>query len=61
MQGWVTGVAYLGDSTRFLIQLDNGTQVQVTRPNIDRHDEHLAADERVWAFWEGNSPVVVAR
>ena len=61
VQGWVTGVAYLGDSTRFLIQLDNGTQVQVTRPNIDRHDEHLAADERVWAFWEGNSPVVVAR
>jgi putrescine transport system ATP-binding protein len=61
VQGRVTGVAYLGDSTRFLIQLDNGTQVQVTRPNIDRHDEHLVADERVWAFWEGNSPVVVAR
>jgi putrescine transport system ATP-binding protein len=61
VQSRVTGVAYLGDSTRFLIQLDNGTQVQVTRPNIDRHDEHLVADERVWAFWEGNSPVVVAR
>jgi len=61
VQGVVSGVAYLGDSTRFLVQLGNRTQLQVTRPNIDRHDEHLVADEVVWAHWEGNSPVVVTR
>jgi putrescine transport system ATP-binding protein len=61
VQGVVKGVAYLGDSTRLLVQLANGTQLQVTRPNIDRHDDHLTADEAVWACWEGNSPVVVTR
>jgi putrescine transport system ATP-binding protein len=61
VSGRVTGIAYLGDSTRFLVQLQNGNQLQVTRPNVDRHDEHLVYDELVWGYWEANSPVVVSR
>ncbi len=61
VRGIIAGIAYLGDSTRFLVQLSNGTQLQVTRSNIDRHDEHLEYDEVVWASWEANSPVVVSR
>ena len=61
VQGIVTGVAYLGDSTRFLLQLPNGTRLQVTRPNTDRRDERLSYDDDVWAYWEPGSPVVVSR
>ncbi len=61
VRGIVTGVAYLGDSTRFLLQLPNGTRLQVTRPNTDRRDERYSYDDEVWAFWEPGSPVVVSR
>jgi putrescine transport system ATP-binding protein len=61
VSGTVAGIAYLGDSTRLLIQLPTGLQLQVTRPNFDRHDDRLDYDEVVWASWEARSPVVVSR
>lgn len=61
VQGTVSGIAYLGDSTRLLVQLATGLQLQVTRPNFDRHDERLDYDEVVWASWGASSPVVVSR
>jgi putrescine transport system ATP-binding protein len=60
-EGVVTGSAYLGDATRYLVELKSGAQLRVTSPNIFRHDERLGHGDSVFASWHATAPVVVSR
>ena len=60
-RGTVTDVAYLGEVSRYLVTLDCGRQVRVSQPNLYRHAERIAWDERVWLAWEGSAPVVLTQ
>ena len=59
--GTVTEVAYLGDVSRYLITLDGGRRVRVSQPNLYRHAERIAWDERVWLSWEASAPIVLTQ
>jgi len=63
-QNWTRGVvqdvAYMGDTSVFLIRLASGRIVRVTRPNTLRHDDaQLTWDQTVYLQWHASSPVVV--
>jgi len=59
--GVVKEIAYMGDLSIFLLQLDSGKTLRITQPNTDRHQEEaLTWDERVWVSWDPASCVVVA-
>ena len=60
--GRVKEVAYLGDMSVYLVQLDSAKVVRVTRPNVIRHQEdRLAAEETVYLSWHASSPVVLTQ
>ncbi len=64
-ENWARGVikeiAYLGDLSVFLIRLNSGKTVRVTRPNRWRHeDEHMTWEQEVFLHWHDTSPVVVS-
>ncbi len=60
LKGTVKGIAYMGNLSIYLIQLDSGKQVKVTMPNQLRAAE-LAIDweDRVSLTWHANSPVAL--
>ena len=58
--GIVKDIAYMGDASIYLVQLDSGRVVRVTQPNSFRQaDDQLAWDERVWIGWHESSCVVL--
>jgi putrescine transport system ATP-binding protein len=58
--GVIKEIAYMGDLSIYLVQLDSGKTVRVTQPNTHRHaDNRLTWDERVWISWDQSSSVVV--
>jgi putrescine transport system ATP-binding protein len=58
--GIVTDVAYLGDSSTYLVQLESGKTLRTTEPNAERDAAgRLVRDERVWVSWHESSCVVV--
>jgi putrescine transport system ATP-binding protein len=59
--GVITGIAYLGNVTRYLVRLPTGYLLQVSAPNVFRHEERLADDETVWIHWHASAAVVVTR
>jgi len=60
VRGRVTEIAYMGDVSIYLVQIDSGKTVRVTLPNIMRDAEHrIARDETVYLSWHGSSPVVL--
>ncbi len=61
LSGVVTGIAYLGDATRYLVRLPTGFMLRVTAPNMFRREERLAHDETVWLHWHASAAVVVTR
>ncbi|MEI8258834.1 MAG: TOBE domain-containing protein [Deltaproteobacteria bacterium] len=61
LAGAVVGIAYLGDATRYLVQLPNGFQLRVTAPNVSRREERFDHGDPVWMHWHASSPVVVTR
>jgi putrescine transport system ATP-binding protein len=61
VSGIVKEISYLGDVSRYLVRLDTGTVVRATQPNVYRHEERLAWDERVWLHWHPSSIVVVTQ
>jgi putrescine transport system ATP-binding protein len=61
LQGVIAGIAYLGDMTRYLVRLPTGCVLRVTAPNVFRHEDRLAHDERVWVHWHPSAAVVVTR
>jgi putrescine transport system ATP-binding protein len=58
--GVVKEIAYMGDMSVFLVQLDSGKTVRITQPNTYRHaQETLTWEERAWVSWDQASCVVV--
>lgn len=59
-RGVVKEIAYMGDVSIYLVQIDSGKTLRVTLPNIMRDAEHrIARDETVYLSWHGSSPVVL--
>jgi len=60
--GSVKEVAYLGDMSIYMVQLDSGRPVRVTRPNVMRGTkDRIAANETVYLTWHASSPVVLTK
>jgi putrescine transport system ATP-binding protein len=58
--GVIKEIAYMGDMSIYLVQLDSGKVVRVTQPNTLRHaEDRLTWDERVWISWHESAGVVV--
>lgn len=60
IRGVVKEIAYMGDVSIYIVQVDSGKTVRVTLPNIMRDAEHrITRDETVDLSWHGSSPVVL--
>ena len=60
VHGTVREIAYMGDMSIYLVQIDSGSMMRVTLPNTMRGAERpIARGERVWLYWHGSSPVVL--
>ena len=58
--GVIKEIAYLGDLSVYLVQLESGKTVRITQPNTLRHaEDRLTWDERVWVSWHETSGVVL--
>jgi len=58
--GTIKEIAYMGDMSVYIVQLDTGKRIRVTQPNSHRHAvEPLTWEERVWISWHESSAVVV--
>jgi putrescine transport system ATP-binding protein len=62
-RGIVREIAYMGDVSVYLVQIDSGKTVRVTLPNIERlsDEERILWDETVYLTWHPGSPVVVTQ
>ncbi|TFG87851.1 MAG: polyamine ABC transporter ATP-binding protein [Chromatiales bacterium] len=59
-KGVVRDIAYMGDLSIYLVQIDSGKTVQVTLPNTVRQiNRRLSWDETVWLSWDASSPVIL--
>jgi putrescine transport system ATP-binding protein len=64
VRGVVKEIAYLGDVSVYLVKLESGRMVRITRPNMRRQSaafDRITWDEDVWLSWDGSSPVVVTQ
>jgi putrescine transport system ATP-binding protein len=60
VRGVVKEIAYMGDVSIYLVQIDSGKTVRVTLPNIMRDaEQRIARDETVYLTWHSSSPVVL--
>ncbi len=58
--GTIKEIAYMGDMSIYLVQLESGKTVRITQPNTLRHaEDRLTWDEVVWISWHESSGVVV--
>jgi len=58
--GVVQEIAYLGDTSVYLVRLQSGKTVRVTQPNMRRHESDTVTwDQTVYLHWHPSSPVVV--
>ncbi|HMN44381.1 MAG TPA: polyamine ABC transporter ATP-binding protein [Povalibacter sp.] len=58
--GTVKEIAYMGDMSIYIVQLDSGKMVRVTQPNSYRHaDDLITWDQSVYIHWHPSSPVVL--
>ena len=58
--GVVKEIAYMGDMSIYIVQLDSGKMVRVTQPNAYRHaDDLITWDQSVYIHWHPSSPVVL--
>ena len=61
-RGTVREVAYMGDTSIYIVELDAGKLVRVTLPNaLRRAEDRISAAERVCLSWHASSPVVLTR
>lgn len=59
-KGVVRDIAYMGDLSIYLVQIDSGKMVRVTLPNTVRQiNRRLSWDETVWLSWDASSPVIL--
>ena len=60
VRGSVREIAYMGDLSIYLVQIESGKMIRVTLPNMTRGGERpIAREEKVWLSWHGSSPVVL--
>jgi putrescine transport system ATP-binding protein len=60
VRGTVREIAYMGDLSIYLVQIDSGKMLRVTLPNTTRGGERpIAREEKVWLSWHGSSPVIL--
>jgi putrescine transport system ATP-binding protein len=58
--GVVKEIAYMGDLSIYLVQLESGKTLRITQPNTYRHaGDRVTWDDRVWVSWDESSCVVV--
>ena len=58
--GVVKEVAYMGDMSIYLVQLDSGKVIRITQQNAYRHaDDLITWDQQVYVHWHPSSPVVL--
>jgi putrescine transport system ATP-binding protein len=58
--GIVKEIAYMGDTSIYLVQLSGGKIVRVTQPNIYRHaGDAITWEQLVYLHWHPSSPVVI--
>jgi putrescine transport system ATP-binding protein len=61
-RGAVKEIAYMGDLSVYLVRIDSGKMVRVTRPNIVRHaEDRISWDETVYLSWHASSPIVLTQ
>jgi putrescine transport system ATP-binding protein len=60
VRGTVREIAYMGDMSIYLVQIESGKMLRVTLPNVTRgREKPLTREESVWLSWQGSSPVVL--
>jgi putrescine transport system ATP-binding protein len=60
--GTVTDIAYLGDASIYIIELDSGKTVRVTAPNVARRvDMPIDWEDRVYLSWRPHVGVVLTQ
>jgi putrescine transport system ATP-binding protein len=60
VHGTVREIAYMGDMSIYLVQIDSGRMLRVTLPNTLRGaDRPIGRGEGVFLYWHGSSPVVL--
>ena len=60
VRGIVKEIAYMGDVSVYLVQLNSGKIVRVTQPNAYRHAEAtITWEQTVYLSWHPSSPVVL--
>jgi putrescine transport system ATP-binding protein len=62
VRGTVKEIAYMGDMSIYLVQVESGKTIRVTIPNVARHaEDRITWDETVYVSWQAASPVVLTR
>jgi putrescine transport system ATP-binding protein len=62
VRGLVKEVAYMGDTSVYLVQIESGKTVRITLPNASANAEgRIARDETVYVGWHGSSPVLLTQ
>jgi putrescine transport system ATP-binding protein len=62
VRGVVKEIAYMGDVSIYLVKIETGRIVRVTRPNVFRHaEDRISWEEAVWLTWHASSPVVLTQ
>ncbi len=62
VRGVVREIAYMGDISVFLVAIDSGRMVRVSRPNIVRQaEDRISWDETVYLSWHASSPIVLTQ
>ena len=60
LTGTVREIAYMGDLSVYLVQLDSGKTVKVTMPNLVRSaEQRLTWDDKVYLTWHETAAVVL--
>ncbi len=58
--GMVEDVAYMGNLSIYRVMLETGKRIQVTKPNLERHDRNSVRwDEAVYATWGDAAGIVL--
>jgi len=62
VRGVVTEIAYMGDISIYLVRIDSGRLMRVSRPNIVRQaEDRISWDETVYLSWHAASPIVLTQ
>lgn len=60
VHGRVEEIAYLGNFSTYVVQIDSGREVRVVTPNLTRMvDLPITWEDEVWVTWEPNAGVVL--